>query len=263
MKILLFLILLLPFSILAQDFALNQLNNSSRHHEWVKIKSNGRQINCFVAFPETSSNVTAVIVIHENRGLTDWVRSMTDQLAAEGYIAIAPDLLSDFSESYSKTDDFASSDDARNAIYELKPEQVMSDLDAVYEYLINTPAVNEKIAVMGFCWGGSQTFKYATHNPEIDAALVFYGTGPDDLKAIQDIKAPVYGFYGGDDQRVNATISTSEKLMKEAGKTYKYEVYPGAGHAYMRSGDDPEGSAANKDAKRKSMERLKQILDGI
>ncbi len=134
------------------------------------------------------NRAVAVIVIHENRGLTDWVRSMADQLAGKGYIAIAPDLLSDFNQDYSRTSDFPSSDDARNAIYELNPDQVLKDLDAVYAYVEKLSAGNGKVAVAGFCWGGSQTFRYATHNPEIVAALVFYGTGPDQLEAIKKLK---------------------------------------------------------------------------
>ncbi len=119
------------------------------------------------------------------------------------------------------------------------------------------------MAIIGFCWGGSQTFRYATNNSEIDAALVFYGTGPDQLQEIEKINATVYGFYGEDDQRVNATIKTSENLMKKAGKKFEYEIYSGAGHAYMRSGSDPSGSEANKEAREKSMKRIRQILNSL
>lgn len=244
----------------AQDFALNQLENSPRHHEWVKVSHGDRTVHSFVAYPEKSEDALAVIVIHENRGLTDWVRSFADQMAAEGYIAIAPDLLSEFSESTSKTSDFASSDAARDAIYQLDPEQVTQDLKAVRAYIADVPASNGKVAVMGFCWGGSQTFRFATNSDEIVAALPFYGTGPEDYEAIKRISVPVYGFYGENDQRVNATIESSADMMKKAGNTYEYEIYPGAGHAYMRSGDDPQGDQASKEATAKSMERINKIL---
>lgn len=244
----------------SQDFALKQLDNSPRHHEWVEIPLGNRSIRSFVAYPETSTNAPAVLVIHENRGLTDWVRSFADQLAAEGYLAIAPDLLSDFSAEMKNTDDFATSDDARNAIYQLDPEQVTQDLKAVRTYVADVPASNGKVAVMGFCWGGSQTFRFATNSDEIEAALVFYGTAPDEYAAIERISVPVYGFYGGDDQRVNATIEKTAEMMKKAGNTYGYEIYPGAGHAYMRRGDEPESEAANKQARDKSMERVMKIL---
>jgi len=244
----------------AQDFALKQLENSPRHHEWVEVQSNGRSIHSFVAYPEKSENALAVIVIHENRGLTDWVRSFADQMAAAGYLAIAPDLLSGFNDQYDKTSEFPSSDAAREAIYQLAPQQVTHDLQAVQRYVADLPASSSKVAVMGFCWGGSQTFRYATQSQDIVAALVFYGTAPDEYAELAKIEAPVYGFYGEDDQRVNATIEGTAQMMKKAKNTYEYEIYSGAGHAFMRRGDDPEGGEANKDAKNQSLERIKSIL---
>jgi carboxymethylenebutenolidase len=260
-KLPVFLICLLTcLPLFAQDFALQQLNDSPRHHEWVEIPMNERSIRSFVAYPEKSEDALAVLVIHENRGLTDWVRSLADQLAAEGYLAIAPDLLSDFSREAQNTDDFASSDDARTAIYQLDAQQVTQDLKAVRDYIAGVPASNGKVAVMGFCWGGSQTFRFATNSDEIEAALVFYGTAPEDYSAIEQISVPVFGFYGGDDQRVNATIETTQQMMEKAGNTYEYEIYPGAGHAYMRRGDNPDGSQPNKEARDQSMQRVQTIL---
>ncbi len=246
----------------SQDFALKQLDNSPRHQEWVKVKAGNRNVNCFVVYPETSEKATAVIAIHENRGLTDWVRSFADQLAAEGFIVVAPDLLSDFNENMKATADFANPDDARNAIYELPPDQVKGDLNAVQDFAENIPAGNGKTAVAGFCWGGSQSFRFATYNSDVEAVLVFYGSAPD-KDQIKNISAPVYGFYGGNDQRINSGIPETEKLMKEAGKKYEYEIYPGAGHAYMRQGDDPQGSAENKKARNDSWERMLKILKNI
>ena len=255
------LLLCLSFAVSAQDFALKQLEKSPRHHEWVQLEVNGKTLHAFVAYPEKSTSTQALIVIHENRGMTDWVRSFTDQLAAAGYLAIAPDLLSDFSNSIEKTSDFENSDKAREAIYQLDPQQVTKRLDAVYKYVKHLPASNGKVSVIGFCWGGSNAFRYATNNPELEAAFVFYGTAPDDPEAFKKIKAPVYGFYGGKDQRVNATIEKTKEYMQQAGKTFKYEIYPGAGHAFMRSGDDPEGAAENKKARDESWKRLLAILE--
>ncbi|WPP52832.1 dienelactone hydrolase family protein [Catalinimonas niigatensis] len=244
----------------AQDFALEQLENSPRHHEWVEVPSGDRTVHSFVAYPEKSEDALAVIVIHENRGLTDWVRSFADQMAAAGYIAIAPDLLSGFSADAPKTSDFASSDAARDAIYQLDPEQVTQDLQAVRAYIADVPASNGKVAVMGFCWGGSQTFRFATNSDQIVVAMPFYGTAPEAYEAIEQISVPVYGFYGENDQRVNATLESTAAMMKKADNTYEYEIYKGAGHAYMRNGDDPQGDKASKEAKAKSMERVKNIL---
>ena len=258
----LFVFVLFVSGVYSQDYALKQLENSPRHNEWVNVQSGKRQVRCFVTYPEISGKATVVIVIHENRGLTDWVRSFADQLAEIGYIAVAPDLLSDFSSEYKKTSDFTSSDDARNGIYQLDPQQVKNDLNAVQVYGSKIPSGNGKTVSIGFCWGGSQSFRFATYNNQLKAALVFYGSAPD-TSAIREITAPVYGFYGGNDERINAGISNTEKLMEEAGKNYQYEIYNGAGHAYMRRGDDPSISDDNRKARNESWERLKTILDRI
>lgn len=251
-----------PF-IFAQDFALEQLEESPRHHEWIEIEYSGRTLTSFVAFPETSESVTAVIVIHENRGLTDWVRSFADQVAEAGYIAIAPDLLSDFSDEHQRTSDFSTSDAARNALYQLDPDQVTADLIQVQSYITSHPASNGKTVVAGFCWGGSQAFRFATNSNQMEASLVFYGSAPTDEEAVQNISAPVYGFYGENDQRINSGIPAIESLMNEYEKTYDYEIYDGAGHAYMRAGDSPDGSESNIAARNASWERLKRILADI
>jgi carboxymethylenebutenolidase len=245
----------------AQEFALEQLNNSPRHHEWVEVPADGRTVYSFVAYPETDAPTPAVIVIHENRGLTDWVRSFADQMAAAGYLAIAPDLLSGFDADHQRTSDFASSDAARDALYQLDPDQITSDLQAVQSYIADVPAANGAVAVMGFCWGGSQTFRYATNASDLAAAMVFYGSPPDN--GYDAITAPVYGFYGENDERINATISATEERMAALNKAYDYEIYDGAGHAFMRRGDDPDGSAANKQARDAAWERLGRLLEQI
>lgn len=261
-----FLLIITTLNVLvlwSQDYAVQQLEKSPRHHEWVEVKNGDRIVHCFVAFPERPRNTPAVIVIHENRGLTDWVRSLADQLAAEGFLAIAPDLLSGFSPEMNRTTDFENSDAARNALYQLAPEQVAEDLNRVYDYIASAPSSNGKVAVIGFCWGGSQAFRMAVNNSKLSAALVFYGTGPTDPEEIKKISAPVYGFYGENDQRVNATIPESAQLMAAAGKTYEYEIYSGAGHAYMRSADDPAGNKESRKAKKKSIKRVKKIMNSL
>lgn len=216
-----------------------------------------------MAYPEVSEKAPVIIVIHENRGLTYWVRSFADQAAAAGYIAIAPDLLSDFSNEFERTSDFPSSDAARDALYQLDSDQITTDLNAVKSYIESNDAANDVLVVAGFCWGGSQTFRYATNQSDFDAAMVFYGSAPTDEEAIQNISVPVYGFYGENDQRINSGIPDIEEAMEEFGNTYEYEIYDGAGHAYMRSGDDPDGSEANKAARDASWERLKSIVDHL
>jgi carboxymethylenebutenolidase len=244
----------------AQEWALARLEKSPRHHEWVAVKYGNRTVHAFLAFPEVSGKAPAVVVIHENRGLTDWVRSVADQLAEAGYIAIAPDLLSGMAPGGGKTSDFASGDAAREGISKLPPDQVTADLNAVADYVAKLPAANGKVAVAGFCWGGSQTFRFATNRANLAAAFVFYGTGPGDAEAIARIKSPVFGFYGGDDARVNATVPKSTELMKAAGKTFEPVTYEGAGHGFMRSGEEPGASGANRKARDEGWTRWKALL---
>lgn len=259
------LIALLSISVSGQDYAIKQIEDSPRHHEWVEIQSSGRTMHNFVAYPERSDKAPVFIVIHENRGLNDWARSFTDQLAGKGFIAIAPDLISNTVEGIEKTNDFETSDAARSAIYALDAENVTQDLKAVLKYAKSIEAGNGEVYVIGFCWGGSQTFRFATNaGNEIEAAMVFYGTGPNEAAEYSSIKVPVYGFYGGADNRVNATIEGSKEAMKTYNKMYEYEIYSGAGHAFMRRGDDPnaEEGDLNVVARNESWKRILKIVNG-
>lgn len=248
------------FAAPAQDWAKARLEKSPRHGEWVTVKHGDREVKCFVTYPEVKEKATAVVVIHEIFGLSDWVRGVTDQLAEAGYIAIAPDLLSGVGPNGGGSEALGGADGVRKVIGNLPPAQITADLDAVAAYVAKLPACNGKVAVGGFCWGGGQTFRFATNNKGIKAAFAFYGTGPDKAEDITRISAPVYGFYGGNDNRVNATIPTSTELMKQAGKTYEPTTYEGAGHGFMRAGEAPDASDANKKAREQAWKRLKEIL---
>ena len=247
----------------AQEWAKARLEKSPRHLEWMKVKYGNREVNCFIAYPEVKEKATAMVVIHEIFGLSDWVRGVTDQLAEAGYIAIAPDLLSGTAPGGGGTAELGGGDAVRKAISSLPPDQVTADLNAVVEYVSKLPACNGKVAVGGFCWGGGQTFRFATNNKSIKAAFPFYGTGPDKEEEIDRITCPVYGFYGGNDQRVNATIPTSTELMKRAGKTYQPVTYEGAGHGFMRAGEAPDANEPNKKARDEAWKRLKELLKKI
>lgn len=247
----------------AQDWAKAKLEKSPRHHEWVEVKQGNRTVHCFLAFPEVKEKATAVLVIHENRGLTDWVRSVADQLAEAGYIAIAPDLLSGMAPGGGKTADFTGQDAATRAIYALPPDQVTANLEAVAAHVAKLPAANGKIVVAGFCWGGGQSFRFASNSKNVKAAFVFYGTGPENESDLGRVGCPVYGFYGGNDARVNATIPKSSELMKKANKTYEPVTYEGAGHGFMRSGEEPGGQEANRKARDEAWKRWKELLKKI
>ena len=241
----------------AQDWAKERLNKSPRHLDWVTVKRGDRGIKCFIAYPEVKDKATSVLVIHEIFGLSDWVRGVCDQLAAAGYIAIAPDLLSGKpGEDSSK---YEGIDAQRKAITSLPPEQVEGDLKAVSDYVSRLPAANGKLAVAGFCWGGTQTFRFGTNNPSIKSAFVFYGTAPESSADLARIGTPVYGFYGEKDARVTSTVDKTAAAMKENSKQYDPKIYAGAGHGFMRSGEAPDADAANKTARAQSWERLESI----
>jgi len=251
----------LSFAAPGQDWAKQKVDKSPRHQEWVKVKNGSRDVNSFIVYPEVKNKATAVIVIHEIMGLTDWVRSVADQLAEAGYIAIAPDLLSGMAPGGGGSSAFADRTGVGQAIRDLPPDQVTGDLNAVADYVSKLPACNGKVAVSGFCYGGGQSFRFATNRPKLAAAFVFYGTGPDNKEAVAKIMCPVYGFYGGNDARVNATIPKSQELMKEASKTYEPVPYEGAGHGFMRAGEDPANTnEANTKARDEAWARWKALL---
>lgn len=244
--------LILAQTLSAQDWAKARLEKSSRHGEWVDFKSGDRTIKAFIVYPERKDKAPVVVVIHEIFGLTDWVRGVCDQLAESGVIAIAPDLLSGQT--------YADVDGARKAISELSKERVQADLDATSTYALKVPASNGSLAVCGFCWGGGWAFDYASMNPKLKAAYSFYGTAPDEASKVANIPCQVYGFYGENDARVDATIPKAEELMKAAGKKYEPVIYKGAGHGFMREGEMPNANEANKKARDDAWMRWKALL---
>jgi len=247
----------------AQDWAKGQLAKSSRHAEWVKLKHGNREVNCFVVYPEVKGKATAVIVIHEIFGLTDWACDAADQMAEAGYIAIAPDLLSGSAPNGGGTEELIKSGgNVGKAIQALPPDQITADLDAAADYVTRLPACNGKVVVAGFCWGGGQSFRFATNNKDLKAAFVFYGTPPGD-DSLARIHCPVYGFYAGNDARVTLTVPKTTEAMKAAGKIYEPVVYDGAGHGFMRAGEAPDANAANKKACDDAWKRWKDLMGKI
>jgi len=225
------------------DHAVERLNASPRHGEWQRYDAgHGDSVLAWVVYPERSDPAPVVVVIHEIFGLTDWVRSVADQLAAEGFIAIAPDLLSGKGPAGGAT---ASVDQqgAVRLIRELDRDEVYRRLRAAAAYATALPAAKTSVATIGFCWGGSTSFGVATAWPELGAAVVYYGTSPDDA-ALAGVHAAVLGLYGGDDARVLRTVDPARGTMTRLGKTYETEVYDGAGHGFLRAQQDRDGANA-------------------
>jgi carboxymethylenebutenolidase len=242
----------------AQDWARAALQKSPRHQEWVTVKHDGRSVETFVVYPESKDKRPVVLIIHEIFGMTDWVQDLADQVAAAGYIAVAPDLLSGMGPGGGRSSSFAEGK-TMEAVSKLNADQVTADLNAAADYALKISAANGKLFVGGFCWGGGQAFRFATNRGDLAAAFVFYGPPPD-KDAMARIKAPVYGFYAGDDARIGATVPGTIEQMKAAGKTYDPVTYDGAGHGFMRAGEDPSGTEGNKKARAEAWARWKNLL---
>lgn len=209
------------------------------HGEWIRIARGSDSIRAYMAFPERSDRAPAIIVIHENQGLSQWEPTVADRLAKAGYVALAPDLLS---SRFGATP--ATGDSARRLIGQLSPDGVGADLDAVFAHLNGLPSVRSgDIATIGFCWGGGQSFAYATRNPRLKAAVVCYGPAPDSA-ALARIQAPVLGIYGENDARINAALPDVERRMKALGKSFDAEIFDSTGHGFLKPGrqgsDGPE-----------------------
>ncbi len=249
----------------AEADAKSRLDSSPRHGEWVTVDAGGGdKVDAWVVYPERSDRAPVVLVVHENLGLSDWARAATDQLAAEGFIAVAPDLLSGKAPG-GQGSRAVGPDDARALIARLDPGEIMRRLDAVEAYATALPAALPKFAVLGFCWGGGVSFAYATGQPGLSAAVVFYGTPPK-ADALARIKAPVLAFYGGSDARVTSTAVPTAQEMKRLGKSFEYAVYDGASHAFARLQNGQAGAnrKAIQQAWPKAVEFLKKSFqDGV
>ncbi|HEY3176636.1 MAG TPA: dienelactone hydrolase family protein [Candidatus Polarisedimenticolia bacterium] len=220
------------------DTAKAALEKSARHGEWVDIKG----VRAWVVYPERKEKAPVVLVVHEIFGLSEWIRSVADQLAKEGFIAVAPDLVSGHAPGGGGTEATAGRDEVVKLVSGLPSGEVIERLNAVRDHAMRLPASSGKTAVIGFCWGGATSFSYAAAQPDLRAAVVYYGTSPSAPEAFASIEAPVLGLYGGDDARVNATIDAADAQMKKLGKTYEHEIYPGAGHGFLRAQDGRDGA---------------------
>jgi len=240
------------------------LADSPRHGEWQEIALPGSdvKIRTWVSYPERRDAAPVVIVIHEIFGLTDWVRAVADQLAAEGFVAVAPDLLSRKGPGGGGTESFEG-DSVRAAIQGLQGPEVEARLNAVRDWAIALDSTTERTATIGFCWGGSTSFAYATRQPELNAAVVYYGTSPREPQSFAAIKAPVLGLYGGNDNRVTSTVEATAKAMSDAGKEFNPLIYEGAGHGFLRqqSGQDGANKRAAEAAWKETTSFLKRHLE--
>ncbi len=231
------------------DHAIARLNASPRHGQWVMIPRGpaGDSVRAWIVYPERSTKAPVVVVIHEIFGMSNWVRAVTDQLAAAGYIAIAPDFLT--GQTLRGAPDSVSVQDAVAAVSKLKPEAVQHDIDVTARYAMALPSALPRYGVVGFCWGGGVSFAHAVHSPTLRAAVVYYGTSPE-TSQLSAIRAPVLGLYGGADARVVMTIPPADSAMKAMGKTFDHHVYDNATHGFLRA--QTGGNGANMAATRQA-----------
>jgi carboxymethylenebutenolidase len=219
-----------------------RLNASTRHGEWVTIRTNpqaGDSLRLWVVYPERSTKAPVVIVVHEIFGLSTWIRSVADRLAAEGFIAIAPDFLT--GKVAVTPPDTIAAQVATAAIRSLDPEVVQRQIDAAAAYGMALPAAQPRYGVVGFCWGGTASFQHAVHSPTVGAAVVYYGTSPPSA-SLASVRAPVLGLYGGNDARVGATVPPADSAMRALGKSFVHESFAGAGHGFLRGQDEATGA---------------------
>jgi carboxymethylenebutenolidase len=245
----------------AQDWAKTKLAKSPRHMEYVTVTNGTRAVLCWVVYPEIKDQATAVLVIHDSSGLTEWARLTADELAAAGCIAIAPDFLSGAGPNGGGTASFPGQSELDLALKKLPPDQIAGDLNAAAEYVKALPSANGRLVEAGFCWGGSQASISACHRTDLKAVFVFYGFPPP-TNGMQNILCPIYGFYGENDARVTLTVPPGQEAMKRAGKIFEPVVYSGAGHGFMAHGEPgyPEATAANRQARDEAWKRLTDLL---
>lgn len=218
-----------------------RLVTSSRHGEWAMIRTGpSDSVRAWVVYPERSTKAPVVVVVHEIFGLSTWVRGVADQLAANGYIAIAPDLLTGKG---TLDGDTLPGSVAQAAIRTLRADDVHRQLEAVGRYGMSLPAALPRYGIVGFCWGGGTSFAHAVRSPAgLGAAVVYYGPSPDTTDLAR-VNVPVLGLYAGDDQRINARVPVTDTVMRRLGKPYDVHYFDGAGHGFLRA---QEGREANR-----------------
>lgn len=218
-----------------------RLETSPRHGEWAMVPMpGGDSIRAWVVYPERATPAPVVLVVHEIYGLTNWIRGVADQLAADGFVAIAPDLMTAKNLPADESGDPVR-EQATTAIRTLRPEDYHPQLRAVADWGMALPAASDSYGIVGFCWGGSASFRHAIESSNVDAAVVYYGTSPD-TELLSRVNAPVLGLYGGDDARVNATVAPADSALKALGRSFEYHMFDGAGHGFLRQQDGRDGA---------------------
>lgn len=243
--------------------AMDSLKASPRHGEWITYQAGKEdKVSAWVVYPERSDPAPVVVLVHEIFGLTDWARAAADQLAAEGFLVIAPDFLSGKGPGGQGTASFPG-DSVRQAIGQLDPQELTRRLDGAAAWAVSQPSARKAYAVVGFCWGGGVAFQWAVQQPNLGAAVVYYGVSPQ-TATLSSVQAPVLGLYGGADNRVTSTVAPAQGEMKRLNKRYEVQIYEGAGHAFLRqqTGMNGANQKAAQDGWNRTINFLKENLEG-
>ena len=257
---LLALLLLLPITAAAnaQDWAQDPPRRLPATTNTSPSKAAVRTVQAFVVYPEVKDKAPVVILIHEIFGLSDWAKEMADELSRARLHRRRSRPAHRLRPQRRRLRRLPRAGRDHQSRLRPQPRYVNADLDAAADYAKHLPAANGKIAVTGFCWGGGKSFAFAAHRHDLSAAFVFYGPGPSDVTTIT---APVYGFYAGNDARIGATIPATTAAMKAAGKNYEPVTYDGAGHGFMRAGEDPTNTVpGNKTAREEAFTRMVTLI---
>jgi carboxymethylenebutenolidase len=239
-----------------------RLAASTRHGEYAMIKLGDDSVRAWVVYPERATKAPVVVVVHEIFGLSTWVRGVADQLAADGFIAVAPDLLT----GYAAPD----APDSVNvaAIRTVDAAQVQRRVAAAGAYGMALPAAQARYGVVGFCWGGSTSFQHAVfagqnNTPGYGASVVYYGSAPASALVAQ-VKAPVLGLFAGNDARVNATLPPADSTLRANGRAHEFATFGGAGHGFLRqqSGSGGANLTASQQAWPRTVAWFRRHLDG-
>ncbi len=221
----------------AQDWAKARLEKSPRHRERVMVKQDSRSIATLVVYPEAKDKRPVVLLIHDSAGVTDWFENFADEVAAMGYVVLAPNLLP-------------------------SEKQVMEDLNAVADYGIKLSASDGRLFATGIGWGGTQSFRLGADRSDVAAVLVICGASPDNA-SVARVKGTIFGFYAANDERVNATVPPAQAAAKAANVVFEAVTYDGVGPDFMQSGDSPDAKPADKLARGYALERMKSVLDMV
>ena len=230
-----------------------------RKNEWVDIPVGNAKVRAWVVYPAGNEKAPAVIVLHGATGATDNVKAVADQLAHDGFIGILIDMASGLGPSGGNFDSIPFPDEVMMATGRLGRDGVMARIRATYDFAAKHPRSNEKVATLGFCGGGANSFRSAAEVAGLNAAVVFYGQSPD-AATLANVKAPVIGFYGENDVRITESVAPAQAEMKKLGKVYDPHIYARVTHSFLMFQDLGDNFLATEDGWAKTNAFLKKYL---